>query len=517
MPAVRRRSDRLSVASRSVVKSPPRGNSGGWGDFILNVSQEADSFPGWSVSPHARDVELRRFWKSEPTLAGALYSTAAKYAAFGWRLTGLPRMVGITRRMLHSSDRGAGWGSFTVKLLQDVLGTDNAGFIEILRTEDAEDAPAVMVNHLDSNRCFRTGDLYEPVEYRDSNGQMHALKWYQVIPFSEFPSAEENAFGVQFCAVSRILKAAQIMRDISQYKKEKISGRNVRAIHLVGGVSAKNVRDAMLQHQVNTASEGFSMYVEPLVVASISPNATVSKATIEMASLPDGFDEEVAMRWYINQLALAFGSDYQDFAPLPGGNLGTAQQSQVLHLKARGKGPALFMSMIETYFNFRGIMPPTVTFRYGEQDQAADEQEQKLRNMRAMERSIRLKSLEIDAKTARQLANDAGDLPEEYLGMIGEENQLGTVTVSSTKDLDAVGPVTGHLQVRDGVVEEPAARVWTGFGDGGGRWRVERDKLGRVTVAVKEVPTIGGPVGVLRRVVERDSEGRFMGFTEETL
>src|SRR5690606_9469229 len=68
------------------------------------------------------------------------------------------------------------------------------------------------------------------------------------------------------------------------------------------------------------------------------------------------------------QLANAFGMDYQEFAPLPGGNLGSSQQSKIQHQKTQGKGPALIMSKIEHVLNNNGILPETVLFRYLEHD-----------------------------------------------------------------------------------------------------------------------------------------------------
>lgn len=445
----------------SVVRPPPRGQAP-FADFILRVASAGDGAPAWSTNPIDRDAYLRSFLPTESIVASAFYSTCAKYAAFGWRLTGPPRTTKIIHRLLHSVDEGDGWLPFIMKVLQDLFGQDNGAFIEVIRADNDSASPVVMLNHLDSARCKRTGIREEPVWYKDRNGKEHILRWYQVIALSEFPSPQESAFGVQICALSRILRAAQLARDISNYKKEKISGKHVGAIHLVGGVSAKSVRDAMKNHYTQSIAEGYQTYFEPLVVASLDPNATVSKATLEMASLPDGFNEEIAFRNFMITFANAFGTDLQDYMPLPGGNLGTSQQSAILDMKSKGKGPRLFMGLIEHKFNWHGIMPDTVAFGYGEQDVAEDEAKEKLRNMRA-ERLAKLVEAGKTTKTtvsagaagpdgkpgertstseetpgiitpeiARQMMNDEGDLKDEYLALLGEENQLDTITLSSS-------------------------------------------------------------------------------------
>lgn len=418
----------------SVVKPPPRGQGGGFGDFIMRVATAADAAPAWSPTPYNRDKFLREFLPTESLLVGPFYSTCAKYAAFGWRLTGLPRTTRIIHRLLHSVDEGDGWMTFILKVLQDLFGQDNGAFIEVIRADDDARSPVVMLNHLDSARCRRTGIREEPVWYTDRNGREHVLKDYQVITLSEFPSPREDAFGVQICGLSRIMRAAQLMRDIQTYKKEKISGKHVGAVHLVGGVSAKSVKDAMKSHYAQAMDVGYTTYFEPLVIASLDPNATVSKATLEMASLPDGFNEEIAFRNYFITWANCFGQDLQDYMPLPGGNLGTSQQSEILDTKAKGKGPKVFMDLLSHKFNFHGIMPETVIFGYGEQDVTEDEAKAQLRKLRADTYRV-LVGREpeiIPATVARQMMNDDGDLPMGYLEMLGEENELDVITLSSS-------------------------------------------------------------------------------------
>jgi hypothetical protein len=138
------------------------------------------------------------------------------------------------------------------------------------------------------------------------------------------------------------------------------------------------------------------------------------------------------MKWYINAMALAFGSDYQDLAPLPGGNLGSSQQSKVLHMKSRGKGPAMFMSMMEQLMNFHGLMPNNVKFKFGEQDTAADMERAQLGLMRAKMRAEMIKSGEITPEIARQMALDSGDLDEALLAAMGEQNVTPDIVVPST-------------------------------------------------------------------------------------
>lgn len=398
--------------------------------FVISFANAYDSFPQWGTSIYARDRQLRQFWITEPMLASAVFSTASKYCAFGWNVEGPRRAAAAVRTMLHDCEHGKGWNTMNMKVLVDLFTQDNGAFLEIVRREDSESSPVVQLNHLDSARCFRTGRWDYPVVYRDLNFKLHKLAWYQVASIEEFPSPVEEKFNLQYCTITRMLAAAKILRNIEIYKDEKVSGKYTRAIHLVSGVPTSAVRDAIAAQQLESTT---MQYLQPVIVGSINPTANVSATTIDMASLPDGFDEETTMRWYINQLALAFGADYQDFAPLPGGNLGSAHQAQVLHLKSRGKGPALYMSMLEHLFNFHGIMPRTVQFSFGEQDVALDAELEDLRQKRATTLSTLVASGVYTPQVARQILHDSGDLDEKYLGMFGEENTTPDVILSSSR------------------------------------------------------------------------------------
>lgn len=382
-------------------------------NLVIELATVADSFTPWGRDPIRRDRELRSFWPTEPVLASAIFSITIRNAAFSWTLEGPPSTVDAVQHILHTADLGRGWQSFVVKVVTDLFTQDNGAFIEVIRERDAPDSPVLGLGHLDAGKCRRTGDPEFPVNYIDRNSVIHRMAWYQVAPLAEFPSPIESMNGMQLCALSRCLRAAQLLRDISVYQTEKVSGDNPNAIHLVSGVSSAAITDAMNQHKLNQAQRGMTRYIIPAVIASLDPNASVSSAQIDLKSLPDGFDVEVAMKWYINQLALAFGADYQDFAPLPGGNLGTSAQSAILHQKSRGKGPAFFMKMMEYAFNFQGLIPQNVTFNYDEQDVQAEAEQAELASVRGETLDEHVMSGILTEDAARQIMLDEGLISQE--------------------------------------------------------------------------------------------------------
>lgn len=429
--------------------------------LVFQFASAADAFTPWGINPKVRDLQLRSFWPTEDVLAGTVYTVAARNASFNFALRGPRDITSAVLTMLHEANFGAGWMDFIIKDTVDLTCTDNGSFIELIRSRDSEEAPVVGIANLDSWRCRRTGNWTTPVVYTDINGRDHLLKWYQVIAQTEFPSPIQSARGIQLCALSRALRSAQTARDAAIYIHEKLSGRNPKSIYLVTGFTNKNIQDALMLGQVEDDNRGLARYSGPKIVTQPDPNAKASVEKLDMAGLPDGWDARVFFNEYIDKLCIAFGLDHQDLAPLAGGNLGTGAQSQILHLKSRGKSPALYMKSKEHLFNFHGVVPRSCHFEYDAHDVESEKQEAELLGMQARALGGLIKALDLPAqakpdanstaardatspkpasgftkaledsgidpmkwsmavrKVFIQLANDIGIIPAEYLPLLG--------------------------------------------------------------------------------------------------
>lgn len=458
--------DRTEIQRSTVRVLEPRSTPS-----VLYIRIAADECPRWWSAE--RDDYLRKFWTTEPFLAGAIYSIATRNAAFRFELEGPERPVKRVQEMLSQSDLGAGWQSMIVKVSIDLLSQDNGAFIELIRPARAKtrkgwvdvarlrdrhgdmgwflpdgkqvadkavtDIPTdnvIGLAHLDAQRCQRTGDPDWPVAYMDTHGESHKLAWWQVLTLEEFPSPKEDMNGVGHCAVSRVLRMAQILRDVEIYKSEKVSGRFTRRVYLTN-VDPQAVQDAILQAEEHADNLSLSRYMQPIIAATIDPNAEPAVQSIDLAAMPDAFDQEAEMRWYVAGLAMALGVDYGFLAPLPGGNLGTATQSETQARSARGKSSQMFMSMLEHKFNFGGVLPSSVQFRFKEIDPQEKAQEDAGAKLRAETRALRIQSGEITTTVARQIAQDEGDLEEEYVALMGEEDVTTDITADDTESVDA--------------------------------------------------------------------------------
>lgn len=421
----------------------------GTNTLTYSIASAADSISPWGRAPMLRDRQLRDFWPSEPYLAGAIGGACFRNACYRWLIQGPSTAVEVAvTDMLTAAISGDtfGWSPFIVRYSEDMYTQDNGAFIELIRDpgQDAnsafkdERAPVIGIANLDANRCVRTGNIEYPVLYTDNDGKMHKLAWWQVISVSDLPSAISTMNGVGYSAVTRVLRAAQVMRSIMIFKDEKIGGRHYRQIHFVSGVGRQEIKDELRRGQEEADNVGTIRFLAPAILASLDPEKPVSVATIDMASLPDGFNYDEEMKWYITNLALCLGVDYQEIAPLPGGNIGSSNQSSILHRKAAGRGPAMFMKLTE-YFRNYGVLPRGYKMVFEDLDEEKELDKQTLRRMFQEEMAMALRNGVITPAAARKIAIERGlYLPSEFDG-IPEEYGLDLLRPGTRQNVGQVG------------------------------------------------------------------------------
>jgi hypothetical protein len=406
--------------------------------IIPQLASVAESMPAWGSS--TRDKALRNFMRSEDMISSAVFTMAARYAGLPFNLVGGPRTVAATREMLYSSEHGKGLHALWSKVATDALSCDNAGWIEIYREKDSPESPPVQLNHLDTLKCHRTGDWESPIEYEDADGKYHKMMWYQVMELNDNPQPDEDKYGLGFCAVSRCLRAAQILKDINIYDHEKISGQFNRRITIVNGVGPKQIEEALTDQSVDARARGLLKYIQPAIMNAVDPRAPLNKIDIDLAMLPESWDTETFMRWLVIKLALAFGEDPQLFAPLSGNALGSSQQSEVLDKKGRTRGPNLWMTSIEHQFRFLGVIPSNESFEFGEQDDAVSIDKARANLMKAQELAILVKAGIISGPIAAQIYADLGLIDPSYLKAMGNPDLTPSINLGDTGSVPSRNP-----------------------------------------------------------------------------
>lgn len=436
----------VDVIKRSVVEQP-QFEQGPWNDFVLWLATIADDIIPWgggSMNFRARDRQLRQFYIQEPILCSALYTITIRDAAYSWTISGdQPRTVKATQEMLHSADLGKGWLDFAQKWRLDFLSQDNGAFFEVIRQSNSPTSPVIGINHLDSGRCRRTGVPEWPVIYSDRLGGEHKLLPHQVVMSSDMPSPIETANGIGFCAVSRVLRMAQTLRDIGIRDRERMSGMDPKTMHIITGVSQKVVDSVLQEHKDIQQQQGHARYSKPVIFSNVDPNKPAQVASLDLAPKPE-VDYDLQLRWYITLLAMAIGVDYQDLAPLPARGIGGSQQSLILHEKSKGKGPELFMKTIEHIFNFHGIIPANVSFEYEEKDIAEETEHAEILNKWSISLKNYVDGGILTPQGARNMMLDEGLISQEIFDTesMGAEDVTPEVQGEDDERLDTDRPMS---------------------------------------------------------------------------
>lgn len=334
----------------------------------------------------SRDMALRRLWRqhgAEP-IQGATAAIIQKVQSTSWYIEGPRGVAARAHAMLHNADFGAGWEPFLSRVIQDYLLQDNGCFIEILGEGPKDSAlrgAALGIAHIDSARCTRTGDPEYPVVYRDFSGGLHKMHWSRVWFTADLPSPQEDRLGVGFCALSRCVASAQAMIHWSQMRNEMIDDFPPSGVLALSGINKEAFEAQMKMYQADREAKEQEVYRGLITLFQPNPAYKMSLELLNFRQLYQNFAERELYDVIIDLVAMAFGIDRQEIAPLSTSALGSGAQSTVLNQKSRGKGVGNLLSLIERFVN--RVIPSSVTFRFDFADDEQDMQQAKIRHLKA--------------------------------------------------------------------------------------------------------------------------------------
>ena len=321
--------------------------------------------PWWSTQ---RDKEIRAFWKKIDHLSGTIYTFQSRISTIPFHVEARDMSIRahirqadqFTEMLLDNCQFGAGWNAMIEPSTEDLIGTDNGMMMEVIgdgKPDGPIEGPVMMVNHLDSNQCRRTSSFEFPITYMDpDDGKVYKLHRSRVIYQSQLPSASTRMNHVGVCAVSRCINIAQNIYDILVYKQEKLGSRPPRSVWITKGkLTPDIVSSAFAQAASMMDNAKLRRYSKIVLIGSgDAPDASIEDH--DVASLPDGFDEQTSITLGMATISLAFGVDAREL--FPGLSAGaTRAEALVQHLKQRGKGYGQTIQKLERQFNNK-VLPP---------------------------------------------------------------------------------------------------------------------------------------------------------------
>lgn len=342
--------------------------------ILRNVVQRYND--KYVLSPHGdpqRDFILAEYWKSEPILAGAVYSMSAKMSTLSWQIHGTKRMATRYANLYSGmlSMNGMGWGDAISVTAQDFYTLDRGSFWITPRTGSHLTGALKEIGVIDALCCAMTGNWRMPVLYQSAvTGQLERLRPGEFAHFASLVSPREEFFGIGLCAVSRAHRAARILLGLSDYDWEKLNNMPPEGVAAVSGLTQDEFQDSLTLWRAARETNKSLTYPQVLWLLGSQPNTTVGLDFIGFSQIPESFDRDKVIEQYVNTLALDFGVDAREFWPISTSSLGTAAESEIQHMKAKGKGPGEFITIIERYLN--GEQPDGVEFSFDTQDVGED-------------------------------------------------------------------------------------------------------------------------------------------------
>jgi hypothetical protein len=411
--------------------------------------------PWWSKR---RDADLRSFWKTGDHISSAFYTMNAKLSSVPVHVE--PRDATIkshikqadeyTRILVEESEYGEGWINCFGKWLLDIWSQDNGGFFEIIGAGKPDGpivGPAHGIAHLDSWRVTRTSSPEFPVIYQDTDSKRYKLHHTRVGSFAQSSDPAVEMRGVGFCWASRAINTAQNLIDMGRYKQEKLGSRPMRAMMLGRGITPGTVGSAMAQANYSMDGKNLSRYSQIPFIEGATEGAGID--IIDMASLPDGFDEQTSVTLGMFAIALAGGVPPRWLWPasVTGATKADAMFSHISGLGGMA-GQTLAAVTLMLGGSTRGsrhiagkFLPPHLKLVFDFQDDEQDKQQAEIKSTRAETREREVNSGIISMRVAREQALSSGDITKsQFIEMELDDGKLedGTsvLTLFSSKEPD---------------------------------------------------------------------------------
>jgi len=197
--------------------------------------------------------------------------------------------------------------------------------------------------------------------------------------------------------------------DIARFQQEKLGSRPPRGIILVRkGATAQEIMTAFYLANEQNDNAGLSRFAKLVCLAPRGGRGELDVDILDLASLPDGFNEETSTTLGMYTIALAFGVDARELWPATVSGA-TKADAMIQHLKARGKGQGQILASIERQINWK-FLPPSLHFEFDFQDDEQDALHADISDKRSQRNERDLASGHVSPRVIRERMLHDGDI-----------------------------------------------------------------------------------------------------------
>jgi len=259
----------------------------------------------WLASPPTTYTDLPQYWSprrdwvlansphKEDMWAAAVTIACTKFASHGYTIKDSKdssRRVTASMELFRRANGGEGWVLFAMKIMRDLLTTDNGVFVRIKR--QGEETQKIRVKaqatisgaqtgafseaavttapsgakidglyHLDSLRCIRTGNLAYPLRYMTVKGEQQIFRWDQVLMYADQPSPRAELFGVGNCPAGRSYKTISAVAAMTQLMYENLTGGGANKLVFLQGINDPTLQAILKSGQADAQAKGLVYYL----------------------------------------------------------------------------------------------------------------------------------------------------------------------------------------------------------------------------------------------------------------
>lgn len=334
------------------------------GSFWIMDSVRGEILPAWGT--RERERVLRLFYRHEDNWMGqsAFSGLNKKWAATKWELSGKYRLNQY-QTMLRSGEFGLGWDALVQRVGLDFLRQDGGAYIELIAPGKPDRPPTgavVGLAHLDSLRCFPTGDPEYPVVYYNRLGKMHLLHRTRVLHMVDAPDGDDGNPGYGICALSRAISVVQQQIHMMRYITTALDEKPPPGMVVASNINEAQRNLAFARYNAEQQMDSHPDWGRTAWFYSIDPTQAAKLEMVSFSRPPENWSYREYTELHVNAWALALGVDVQELWQLTGGNIGSGAQSQVLHAKSQGRTFGSFLSRFERAIN--DVLPESLTFTF---------------------------------------------------------------------------------------------------------------------------------------------------------
>lgn len=357
----------------TAVSFPPR-DSVGPGPMIWDI------YRGPILPPRGmkeRDRILRIFDRHDYNglWQGAASGVTKKLANISWKINGPPARVQYYQDILGYAHFGHGFEYLQKLIIRDFLSQSYGAIYEIAGPGEPNapllEAPTGL-NHLDSGRCYVTGNPVYPILYYSLwDGRLHRMHASRIYMLVDDPIPDERYFGIGTCALERAIAVSQRQIRMGEYIDALLDDKPQPGILGLSGISDQAWQLQVQKYMLEQQNDERPVFGRSIVLTSLDPNAQVKAEVIPFSQTPEKFDFIKYNDLDVSAVALALGVDRQELWELAGRSLGSGSQSAILAMKSRAKLYGDVLTGVERFMNW-AFLPEDCEFEYVDHDAQAD-------------------------------------------------------------------------------------------------------------------------------------------------